>query len=121
MGTVSSTSSASISADYMNLLVVQLQNQNPLEPMDNNQMASQLAQLSQLEQLEKMNSSFQDVLASQLETQAISLIGKNVAYVPSGGTAATVGTVDGVDNTYSDPRLIIGNQRLQLSDILAIG
>lgn len=53
-----STTSASATSqkmDYMTLLVAELQNQNPLEPMDNKQMASQLAQFSQLELTEEMN------------------------------------------------------------------
>ncbi|MHC4424212.1 MAG: flagellar hook capping FlgD N-terminal domain-containing protein, partial [Planctomycetota bacterium] len=52
MSLVSSTASASdIQMDYMKLLITQLQNQNPLEPLSNNEMASQLAQFSSLQQL----------------------------------------------------------------------
>ncbi len=49
------TSATSQKMDFMNLLVAELQNQNPLEPMDNKEMASQLAQFSQLELTEEMN------------------------------------------------------------------
>ncbi|MCD6175181.1 MAG: flagellar hook capping protein, partial [Planctomycetes bacterium] len=35
--------------DYLKLLVTELQNQNPLEPMEQKDMAAQLAQFSQLE------------------------------------------------------------------------
>lgn len=41
--------------DFMTLMVTELRNQNPLEPLDNQQMASQLAQFTQLELTEKMN------------------------------------------------------------------
>ena len=41
--------------DFMALLVAELQNQNPLEPMDNQEFGSHLAQFSQLEQLEAVN------------------------------------------------------------------
>ena len=44
------SSAGEIRTNYMNLLVTQLRHQNPLEPMDNNEMASQLALFSQLEQ-----------------------------------------------------------------------
>jgi len=43
------------STDFMNLLVAQLKNQDPLNPMDNQQFAVQLAQFSQLEQLVSIN------------------------------------------------------------------
>ena len=56
METSSSVSSSNLQMDYMTLLVAQMKNQNPLEPLDNNEMASQLAQFSQLQQLEEMNS-----------------------------------------------------------------
>ena len=73
-------SASSIQADYMKLLVTQLQNQNPLEPMDNNQMASQLAQLSQLGQIEQLNTKFSDVLATSQKSYANSLVGKEVSF-----------------------------------------
>jgi len=74
------TSASQIQMDYMKLLVTQLQNQNPLEPMDNDQMASQLAQFSSLQQLETMNSSFADVLATTNRNYANSLLDKNVTF-----------------------------------------
>jgi flagellar basal-body rod modification protein FlgD len=81
MDSLSSITTASeIQMDYMKLLITQLQNQNPLEPMDNNEMASQLAQFSQLAQLESMNSSFAQVLTSVEHTYATSLIGKEVSF-----------------------------------------
>ena len=56
IATTGASSSGDLQANYMSLLVTQLQNQNPLEPMNNNDMSAQLAQYSQLEQLENMNS-----------------------------------------------------------------
>ena len=52
-----SASASQIRTDYLNLLITQLRNQNPLEPMDNNEMAAQLAQFSPLEQMENMSGS----------------------------------------------------------------
>ena len=56
--------------DFMTLLVTQLQNQNPLEPMDNQQMASQLAQLSQLQLTEEMNGNIETMNSSMGEMNA---------------------------------------------------
>ena len=79
---------SSIQMDYMKLLVTQLQNQNPLEPMDNNQMASQLAQFSQLQQLESMNSNFANVLSSTERNYANSLIGKEISFASEDETGS---------------------------------
>ncbi len=95
MSTSAITSSSNIQADYMKLLVTQLQNQNPLEPMDNSDMASQLAQFSQLQQLETMNSSFAKVLETVEHNYATSLLGKEVSFV--GETES--GTVDIISGT----------------------
>ncbi len=72
--------SSDIKMDYMKLLVAELQNQNPLEPMDNNEMASQLSQFSMLEQMESMNSNFAKTLESIEHDHASSLLGKEVSY-----------------------------------------
>jgi flagellar basal-body rod modification protein FlgD len=77
---MSSVSASSIQMDYMKVLITQLQNQNPLEPLNNNEMASQLAQFSQLQQLESMNSNFAQILAITNRSYANSLIGKEVTF-----------------------------------------
>ena len=104
MGTSTITSASDIQMDYMQLLIAQLQNQNPLEPLDNNEMASQLAQFSQLAQLESMNTSFADVLIAANRTYANSLLGKNVTFYAtnqiSGALEEKVGIVDSV---FNDP------------------
>ena len=112
--------SRSIQADYMKLLVTQLQHQDPLEPMDNNQMASQLAQLSSLEQLENMNGTFREVLASQERLQAMALIGRQVDFIPEGHVGALTGRVDGV-NVYDEGiRLSIGEYTVNLDAVQTI-
>jgi flagellar hook assembly protein FlgD len=61
------TSAAEQKLDFLTLLVTELQNQNPLEPMEQKDMAAQLAQFSQLELTEEMNgniSSMNDTIAA---------------------------------------------------------
>jgi flagellar basal-body rod modification protein FlgD len=124
MSSVSAISSSSIQADYMKLLVEQLKNQNPMDPLDNNQMASQLAQFSQLQQLETMNSRFADVLKTNELMYASSLIGKNVAYqyqTEDGDTGISTGTVQ---QAYKDNDgniiLSVGGYAVGLDDVVSI-
>jgi flagellar basal-body rod modification protein FlgD len=125
MSTSSVTATASdIQMDYMKLLVTQLQNQNPLEPLDNNEMASQLAQFSQLQQLETMNSSFVQVLAAAERSYANSLIGKEVSFVGStetGETGIIEGAVEQVfNNIDGEILLIVGNHTLGLEEVISV-
>jgi flagellar basal-body rod modification protein FlgD len=122
---VSAVSSASkIQMDYMKLLVTQLQNQNPLEPLDNNEMAAQLAQFSQLAQLESMNSNFAGVLVTLQRTYANSLIGKDVEFVvetDTGDQNTMSGTVDGVhSNADGEIFLTVGSWTLGLEDVMSV-
>jgi len=88
--------------DFMKVLITQLQNQNPLEPLDNNEMASQLALFSQLQQLESMNSNFAEVLAVTNRSYANSLMGKKVTFfaqdVETGNLVQKEGVVNEVYN-----------------------
>jgi flagellar hook assembly protein FlgD len=98
------STSSDIQMDYMKLLVVQLQNQNPLEPLDNNEMASQLAQFSELSQLETMNSSFAEVLATTKRSYANSLLGKTVTFYAENETTGELDKKTGsVDSVFNDP------------------
>jgi len=74
----------SVQADqdkFMKLLVTQLQNQDPLNPMDNAAMTSQLAQLSTVTGINKVNTTLEALrtdIASTQSSTAINLIGKGI-------------------------------------------
>ncbi|MBN9887133.1 flagellar hook assembly protein FlgD [Salipiger abyssi] len=83
-GTASSNAMSQLSEDYQSfitLLTAQIQNQDPLEPMDSTTFISQLAQLSQVEQSVATNSNLEGI-ASQLSSMSaitgLSLIGRTV-------------------------------------------
>ncbi|MBB1519613.1 flagellar hook assembly protein FlgD [Aquipseudomonas guryensis] len=67
--------------EFLNLLVAQLNNQNPLEPQGNGEFIAQLAQFSQVEGIEKLNTSMGSLLSGYQSSQALqasSLVGHKV-------------------------------------------
>ena len=62
----------------MKLLVAQLQNQDPLNPMDNSQMTSQLAQINTVNGIQQLNTTMSSMLTQNAATQASSMIGRTV-------------------------------------------
>jgi flagellar basal-body rod modification protein FlgD len=118
------TTASDIQMDYMKLLVAELQYQDPLEPLDNNEMASQLAQFSELEQLESMNSSFTKVLTSVERAYASSLIGKEVSFTvqtEQGTTDIQSGTVEQVYNDVDGQVvLMVGSYAVSLNDVMSV-
>jgi len=66
---------------FLKLLVAQLRNQDPLNPVDNAQMTSQMAQISTVTGIDQLNSTLQKMAASftaSQSLQAASMIGRNV-------------------------------------------
>lgn len=85
---------------FMTLLVTQMKNQDPLNPMDNAQVTSQMAQLSTVTGIDKLNATMESLISS-VQTgqsyQASSMIGHSV--LTAGNTINTSGEGDyfGVD------------------------
>ena len=66
---------------FLQMLVTQLQNQDPLSPMENQEFTAQLASLTQVEQLRYANSNLETLQLYQSSinnAQSVSMIGKNV-------------------------------------------
>ena len=69
---------------FLTLLTTQLQNQDPLSPLDSNEFTNQLVQFSQVEQGINTNSKLDDLLSLQLNgaaTSALGYVGLDVQYV----------------------------------------
>jgi flagellar basal-body rod modification protein FlgD len=77
---------------FLTLLVTQLQNQDPLNPMDNSEVTSQIAQLSTVNGIQQLNSTLL-ALSGQMDMsqslQAANLIGKDILYP---GTKVALGS-----------------------------
>ena len=68
-------------SDFLTLLISQLQNQDPLSPMENAEFTTQMAQFSSLEQLIGINSALEALAVATAASnggQAMSLIGKGI-------------------------------------------
>ena len=90
--TSSTTSTSNNTVDYntfLQLLIAEMKNQDPTNPMDTSQYMSQFAQLSTVEQATLTNSKLDSLLSSQALTQADGLIGRNVSFTDTTGAAVT--------------------------------
>ena len=95
---VNTTSSSGINIlgkdDFLNLLVTQLQHQDPLSPMESAEFTSQLAQFSSLEQMSNVNTNLEVLQlyqASINNSQAVGFIGKTIKALGN-----SIGVADGV-------------------------
>ncbi|WP_066454299.1 flagellar hook capping FlgD N-terminal domain-containing protein [Castellaniella caeni] len=110
-GTLANAQSNSLMGDtqdrFLTLLVTQLQNQDPLNPMDNAEVTSQIAQLSTVQGIQQLNNTLL-ALSGQMDMsqslQAANLIGKDILYPgdkislgTDAETGAKVATPFGID------------------------
>jgi flagellar basal-body rod modification protein FlgD len=91
---------------FLKLLVAQLQHQDPTSPQDSSQWTAQMAQFSTVEQLSNLATSTSASAKSASVAQAVSLIGHQVDYIDTDGSAVH-GTVQQVDVSAANPTLTI--------------
>lgn len=112
---------------FLELMITQLENQDPLSPQDNSEFVAQLAQFSSVESLDKLNNNFDSFTSSFVANQALqasSLVGRSVT-VPTSTTQLELGgvvsaSVD-VPNSVSNVNLKIYNDGGELVDDIALG
>ena len=84
--------------NFMELLIAQIQNQDPMEPMDNSEFIAQIATISQVTGLQELQASFDDLsnsLVSNQALQAASLVGRQVLAPTGLGVLEEGGSIRG--------------------------
>lgn len=91
----SGTGSGAFDQDsFLKILVAQLSNQDPLNPLDQNEFIAQMAQFTQVEQTLKLNENL-ETLGNTLRFSSSLLVGAHVQYAGEDGQIAT-GTIQAV-------------------------
>jgi len=95
---------------FLKLLTTQLQNQDPLNPLDNAQMTSQLAQISTVNGIEKLNTTLQSLLSDSTQSQTIqaaALVNHGVLVPGSRMALGVDGAIGGIElSTGSDETVV---------------
>ncbi len=101
---------------FLQLLVAEMQNQDPLEPSTNTEWISQLATFSQLEELQSLSSTTEN-------TQIFSLVGKQVVVTgesPAGGKITKSGVVDYVTYNGGEAKFSIDGSLYTMENLTSI-
>lgn len=106
-------------SDFLKLLIAQIQNQDPMKPMEDTQFIAQMAQLNTVEQLTAMNSQLTEFLNAQALSQASALIGKTVEAIAPDGSVIN-GIVQEVRIQQGKPILVVNGKSVSPADVLLI-
>ncbi len=112
---------------FTQLLVTQLQNQDPMSPQTNEELAAQLAQFSSLEQMELVNENLVglarlqqgNALVDQI-TGASALVGQNVSYADATTGEMITGPVEYAKVQDGQVFLGIGGQDIPLEQVAEV-
>jgi flagellar basal-body rod modification protein FlgD len=105
--------------DFLKLLTVQLQNQDPLKPMEDAQFMGQMAQFAALEQTRDLNTSFANFAKQQAVATAAQYIGMQVTLRASNGTQV-VGPVSSVNLTADGPKVVVNGTAYAYDSVISV-
>lgn len=103
--------------DFLNLLVVQMKNQDPLSPMDNKDLVLQLSQLSTLEGTQNLNDNMTSFINTSSFSTATNMIGKDVVYADTTTGNTLIGNVEAVKVVGGTNTLIVGGAEVALTQV----
>ena len=113
-------SSQVATTDYLTLLTIQLKNQDPINPVKQEDFLAQLSQFSMLEGMENLNTSFEDMLRLQEISQGINLVGRQVEYQEVGTETIRRGTVDRFVADTASLQLIVDGQQIPIQRVTSV-
>lgn len=119
-GTTGGTGQAGLSTqDFLNLLVTELQNQDPLSPVNSATFLQQMSTLTNVSAIGQMTQTVANLATLTASQSALGLMGRTVT-VTSGQTTVS-GQVVGVQAGAGGPELWIGTSLYPLSAVSAVG
>ncbi len=104
---------------FLKLLITELQNQDPLQPADNQQLLTQLSQIKDIAASNKLNETLESLSLGENVSSAAGLIGKQIQGLDDAGSSV-VGRVEKVSIREGQPRLIIGSQSVSLKNVAEV-
>ncbi|TCP58824.1 flagellar basal-body rod modification protein FlgD [Tumebacillus sp. BK434] len=104
---------------FLKILVTQLANQDPTQPMQDREFIAQMAQFSSLEQMNKVAASNLLVVQMNAMTLGAQLLGNTVSYANDLGETVT-GKVTGVNTVSGTVKVQVGKDLVDLGAIVTI-
>ncbi|GIX04520.1 MAG: hypothetical protein KatS3mg114_0389 [Planctomycetaceae bacterium] len=105
------------SETFLKLLITQLQNQDPLDPMDNDQLLRQISEMRNLQANLELQSTLKNLSLSQQLNGAASFLGRRITAVKTDSQEEIQGVVEEVIMRESKAYLRVGENEVELSEV----
>lgn len=117
--TTKETGNSTLGKDqFLKILITQLQNQDPMQPMEDKEFIAQMAQFTSVEQL--MNISTQLNTLNQSLGSVSGLIGKDITWTDAQTLLPKTGNVESIVVSNGIQYAVVGSDRIALTDITQI-
>jgi flagellar basal-body rod modification protein FlgD len=103
-------------SQFLQMMITELQNQDPLNPMDNSQIMQELGAMQQISSTNQLTTTLNGMSLGQSLSSATSLIGKTIDGLDDSGNQAS-GVVQKVSVVNNTPKLYVGTQIVSLNNI----
>jgi len=107
-------------SDFIRMMVAELENQDPMNPMSNTEMLQQINQMRSITSSDRLTNSIEALTIGQALSTASSLIGKTITGVNTLGESVT-GKVDKVTIESGEAKLFVGSSIIPVSNVTAVG
>lgn len=105
--------------DFLQLLVTQMRNQDPMAPMQDTEFIAQMAQFTSLEQSRKMSEDMAEMRSQTSFQQGVGLLNQQVT-VKVGEEAPLTGIVTELQIVEGEPQLLINSEFYALQDVIHV-
>jgi flagellar basal-body rod modification protein FlgD len=105
--------------EFLKLLITELQNQDPLDPMENYEILQQLSQIREIESNTRLTETLEAVRLGQSLTTASSMIGRLIVALTDDAEQVR-GRVDRVSIVDGQPKLNLGDHVVDLENVSEI-
>lgn len=107
--------------DFLKMMITELQNQDPLDPMDNRQILEQIGQIREIVSNDRLTETLEAAFLGQNLATASKMMGQwIVTLADDGESVLAAGRVDQVSIEDGVPKLHVGSSKIKLKDISVI-
>lgn len=105
--------------EFLQLLVTQMRNQDPMKPMSDTEFIAQMAQFSNLEQTKEMSGDIKELRQSNAFAQGTALMGQHVRLMGDDEKVAN-GLVTNLEVKDGEVNLIVNDKSYELGDVVSV-
>lgn len=103
-------------SEFLKLMITELQNQDPLSPMENHQILQQISQIREIEATDRLGTTMESILLGQSVSSASTLIGKQINGLSDSGNEVS-GVVERVSLYGKQATLHVAGEKVSLTNV----